>query len=160
MFRHKSSFRSVILTKLTENHRKVIKSSFEIFKKNGVPNAHNIFLRMFKEYPDYKNVWSQFKNMSDEELSQTPLLWKHATTFVFGLERVIRTMDDQEMMILMIHSTANQHKSWGLKKEHFFAMVHLITDILMEEKGEPDEKYAIMEAWESFYDVLGTLVEY
>uniref|UniRef100_A0A0N4Z3C4 MFS domain-containing protein n=1 Tax=Parastrongyloides trichosuri TaxID=131310 RepID=A0A0N4Z3C4_PARTI len=160
MFRHKSSFRSVILTKLTLKHREVIKQSFTIFQKNGVSNAHNVFVRMFKEYPDYKNVWSHFKDMSEEELVQTPLLWKHATSFVFGLERVIKTMDDEEMMILMINSTANQHKLWGLKKEHFYAMVHLITDVLMEEKGEPDEKYAIMEAWEAFYDVLGTLVEY
>uniref|UniRef100_A0AC35U4R9 GLOBIN domain-containing protein n=1 Tax=Rhabditophanes sp. KR3021 TaxID=114890 RepID=A0AC35U4R9_9BILA len=160
MFRHKSSFRSVILKKLTVGHRNTIKNSFAIFQKNGVPNAHNVFLRMFVEYPDYKNVWPQFKTMTEDELKSTPMLWRHATAFVYGLERVIKTMDDDEMMILMISSTAAQHKKWGLNGNHFSTMVHLITDILMEEKGEPDEKYAIMEAWESFYDVLGTLVEY
>lgn len=79
--------------------------------------------RLFSEFPAYKNIWPQFKQIPDSSLMNAPELTKHAAIYMRGLRTIIDNMDDDTRMTRALRKIAYAHVKWNIYKKHIIVSV-------------------------------------
>uniref|UniRef100_A0A0N4ZHE5 GLOBIN domain-containing protein n=1 Tax=Parastrongyloides trichosuri TaxID=131310 RepID=A0A0N4ZHE5_PARTI len=142
---------------ISEKDSKIIKETYEIYKKNGVDNTLKVFIRMFIEHPEYKVIWPQFREIPDSSFILSSALRKHAEVYVAGLSIIIDNIEDKEKMKILIKKIALAHVKWTIKKCHVDNMLPEILYVLKE--IVPNYNKEVECAWTILYNIIGDLLE-
>ncbi|TMS38185.1 hypothetical protein L596_004961 [Steinernema carpocapsae] len=144
--------------RLTARQRDIIQGTFTQMEKNAIPNALSILIRLFSEYPNYKNIWPQFRAIPDSALICAPELRRHATVYMKGLRTIIDAMDDDTKLTASLKRIAKAHIKWNIHKSHLMHMVQPVVEVVRETNGGlmTDE---IKTAWITLYDVIANLID-
>uniref|UniRef100_A0A1I7YVA0 GLOBIN domain-containing protein n=1 Tax=Steinernema glaseri TaxID=37863 RepID=A0A1I7YVA0_9BILA len=107
--------------RLTERQRDIIQETFTNMEKQAIPNALNILIRLFSDYPNYKRIWPQFRAIPDSALMCAPELRRHAQVYMKGLRTIIDAMDDDAKLTASLKRIAKAHIKWNIHKSHLMA---------------------------------------
>ncbi|KAK0390209.1 hypothetical protein QR680_019433 [Steinernema hermaphroditum] len=97
-------------------------------EQQAIPNALNILIRLFSDYPNYKNIWPQFRAIPDSALMYAPELRRHAQVYMTGLRTIIDAMDDDAKLTASLKRIAKAHIKWNIHKSHL--MVEVVIMVL------------------------------
>ncbi|KAK0398593.1 hypothetical protein QR680_002659 [Steinernema hermaphroditum] len=144
--------------RLTERQREIIQETFTKMEQQAIPNALNILIRLFSDYPNYKNIWPQFRAIPDSALMCAPELRRHAQVYMTGLRTIIDAMDDDAKLTASLKRIAKAHIKWNIHKSHLMHMVEPVVQVVRETNGGllTDE---MKHAWITLYDVIANLID-
>ncbi|CEF70839.1 Globin family and Globin-like domain and Globin, structural domain-containing protein [Strongyloides ratti] len=142
---------------ISEHYCKIIRDSFEVYKKNGLNNTLKVFIRMFSEHPEYKFIWPQFRQIPDSSFILSSALKQHAAVYFGGLKSIIENIDDKQKMDLIIKKIAYSHVKWEIKKSHIENMIPEILFVLKEILINYNKD--VEDAWTALYTIIGDLLE-
>ncbi|GMR48297.1 hypothetical protein PMAYCL1PPCAC_18492, partial [Pristionchus mayeri] len=144
--------------RLSEHHRKLIRDSYEFMRKEANRNGLGIFIRLFAEFPHYKSIWPNFREIPDSALISSDGLKNHARVYMAGLQHIVESLDEDATLGEAVHRIAMSHARWNIKKFHIESMVPELLDVLKECMGgtlSQDTAYA----WTTLYDIIGNLIQ-
>ncbi|KAK0390208.1 hypothetical protein QR680_019433 [Steinernema hermaphroditum] len=132
--------------------------TFTKMEQQAIPNALNILIRLFSDYPNYKNIWPQFRAIPDSALMYAPELRRHAQVYMTGLRTIIDAMDDDAKLTASLKRIAKAHIKWNIHKSHLMHMVEPVVQVVRETNGGllTDE---MKHAWITLYDVIANLID-
>uniref|UniRef100_A0AC34FA93 Globin family profile domain-containing protein n=1 Tax=Panagrolaimus sp. ES5 TaxID=591445 RepID=A0AC34FA93_9BILA len=146
------------VSRLNLERRELITESYEQMKRGSVNNALAVFVRMFAENPQYKNIWPQFRNIPDSSLISSDQLKNHAKVYFGGMKNIIESMNagDESEFRNMIRRMARSHAKFAVRKSHIIAMLPEFIAVL-KSCGVPITE-GIKDAWYTLFDVIGNLL--
>ncbi|KAF8372548.1 hypothetical protein PRIPAC_78977 [Pristionchus pacificus] len=104
--------------RLDARNRQLIRDSFEFMRAEKNRNGLGIFIRLFAEFPQYKNIWSNFRAIPDSSLISSDGLKNHASVYMAGLQHIVESLDDDATLGEAIQRIAMSHAKWKIKKYH------------------------------------------
>uniref|UniRef100_A0AC34RQD9 Globin family profile domain-containing protein n=1 Tax=Panagrolaimus sp. JU765 TaxID=591449 RepID=A0AC34RQD9_9BILA len=144
--------------RLDAKKRKIICESYVKVKDGGWNNGLMVFIRMFAENPQFKNIWPQFRAITDSSLISSEQLRNHAKIYFGGMNSIVTDMsgeDETEFRNLM-RRMARSHAKYGVNKKHIMAMLPEFLSMLRS--SGVDVTPEVEEAWSTMFDVIGNLV--
>ncbi|GMS96102.1 hypothetical protein PENTCL1PPCAC_18277, partial [Pristionchus entomophagus] len=144
--------------RLNEHHRKLICDSYEFMRTEANKNGLGIFIRLFAEFPHYKNIWPNFRQIPDSALISSDGLKNHAKVYMAGLQHIVESLEKDATLGEAVHRIAMTHSKWNIKKFHIESMIPELLDVLKECMGgtlPAETAYA----WTTLYDIIGNLIQ-
>ncbi|KAK6026254.1 globin [Ostertagia ostertagi] len=145
------------IARLTLDQRSMIRFSYSFMEAEATRNGLGLFVRLFAEFPQYKTIWPQFRQIPDSALISSDKLKNHATVYMAGLKEIVDVMDDNEKLIVATRRIAASHCKWSICKFHIQHMVPGLLEVLnicMGGQITPE----ISRAWETLYDIIGNMI--
>uniref|UniRef100_A0A914XR98 Globin family profile domain-containing protein n=1 Tax=Plectus sambesii TaxID=2011161 RepID=A0A914XR98_9BILA len=105
-------------SRITPEQRAIITDTFRMMEEDSRRNGINIFVRLFSEFPNYKDIWPQFQGITDSSLMGAAELHKHAVVYMHGLHTIIGSIDDDHTLAEQLRKIAQAHLRWGVRKFH------------------------------------------
>ncbi|GMT25025.1 hypothetical protein PFISCL1PPCAC_16322, partial [Pristionchus fissidentatus] len=144
--------------RLNAEHRKLIRDSYEFMKVEANKNGQGIFIRLFAEFPHYKTIWPNFREIPDSALISSDGLKNHARVYMAGLQHIVESLDDDSTLGEAVKRIAMTHTKWYIKKYHIESMVPELLDVLKECMGGTLPRETAF-AWTTLYDIIGNLIQ-
>ncbi|KAI6180885.1 GLOBIN domain-containing protein [Aphelenchoides besseyi] len=145
------------ISRLTAERVQIIKESFALMKRHFTHNGLTVFIRLFSEYPLYKDLWPQFRAIPDSALMYSMELKKHVQVYCRGFNRIIDALDKQEELQKLFQSLAKLHSKKAIFKAHIMNMHTEFMVVLRSQGVENTEQ--INDSWFTLFDVLGNMVD-
>ncbi|KAK0394845.1 hypothetical protein QR680_000964 [Steinernema hermaphroditum] len=142
---------------LTDEMKKIVRETFKQMEQESTKNGLNIFVRLFVEYPDYKEMWPQFRAIQDSALVSSDQLRQHAKIYMKGLHNVIGSLDDEAQLIKVLRKIADTHARHGVHQFHIHNMLPEVVAVLylcLHQKS-PE----VNEAWTQLFNVIGNVID-
>ncbi|KAI1713065.1 globin domain-containing protein [Ditylenchus destructor] len=148
----------VQVSRLTREQRDLLKESFQsVMEKNMVKTGMSIMLKLFADYPHYKNIWPQFRQIPDSSLMNADVLSKHAKVYMGGLRLIINSMDDDELLKRSLKRIACAHVRRSIHNSHIQHMLPSLLEVV--EENSPQFTLEIRESWTTLFDVIANLID-
>lgn len=112
---------------------------------------------MFSEHPEYKFIWPQFRQIPDSSFILSSALKQHAVVYLGGLKSIIKNINDEKKIDMIIKKIAFSHVKWDIKKSHIQNMLPEILFVLKEILINYNKE--VEDAWTSLYTIIGDLIE-
>ncbi|VDP29252.1 unnamed protein product [Heligmosomoides polygyrus] len=112
---------------------------------------------LFAEFPQYKGIWPQFRQIPDSSLISSDKLRSHATVYMAGLKKIVAVLDNNNELIEATQRIATSHCKWNICKFHIENMVPGLLEVLnlcMDGNMTPE----ISHSWETLYDIIGNMI--
>ncbi|KAK5971632.1 GLOBIN domain-containing protein [Trichostrongylus colubriformis] len=145
------------IARLSLEQRSLIRYSYSFMEAEATRNGLGLFVRLFADFPQYKSIWPQFRQIPDSALISSDQLRNHATVYMAGLKEIVGAMDDTEKLISATRRIAASHCKWSICKFHIEHMVPGLLEVLnicMNRQMTPE----ISHAWERLYDIIGNMI--
>ncbi|WKY06476.1 hypothetical protein Q1695_006570 [Nippostrongylus brasiliensis] len=145
------------IARLTQEQRTLIRQSFRFMELESTRNGLGLFVRLFAEYPQYKGIWPQFREIPDSALISSDKLRNHASVYMAGLKQIVAVLDDNDKLIEATRRIAASHCKWNICKFHIENMVPGLLEVLnlCMDGSLSDE---ISNAWNTLYDIIGNMI--
>uniref|UniRef100_A0AC34QAH0 Globin family profile domain-containing protein n=1 Tax=Panagrolaimus sp. JU765 TaxID=591449 RepID=A0AC34QAH0_9BILA len=144
------------IRRLSPEARVILKQTFHTMENRPIRCGLNIMIALFSEFPHYKNIWPQFRQIPDSSLMNAPELTKHAAIYMRGLRTIIENLDDDDRITKALRKIAHAHVKWGIYKKHIIHMLGPVLDQVQAYNGMTPE---IKDAWTVLYDVIANLID-
>ncbi|KAE9556448.1 hypothetical protein FO519_000333 [Halicephalobus sp. NKZ332] len=144
------------IARISPEARNILRKTFKPMESRPVRCGLSIMLALFSEFPNYKNIWPQFKQIPDSSLMNAPELTKHAAVYMRGLRTIIDNMDDDTRMTRALRKIAYAHVKWSVYKKH---ITHMLNPVLEQVQIHSGMNLEIKEAWTTLFDVIANLVD-
>ncbi|KAE9419966.1 hypothetical protein Angca_005772 [Angiostrongylus cantonensis] len=145
------------IARLTHDQRAMIRSSYTCMERESTRNGLGLFVRLFSEYPQYKNIWPQFREIPDSALISSDKLRNHGIVYMAGLKQVVAVLDDDDKLIEVAKRIARSHCKWNICKSHIENMVPSLLEVLnlcMDGEMTPE----MANSWTTLYDIIGNII--
>lgn len=76
-------------------------------------------LRLFHKNSETKNYFKRFRNMDDDQLSQSIQFRAHVINFMSGFNMAILHLEEPEVVIAMMNKLGESHNKLRIKGKHF-----------------------------------------
>ncbi|PAV78126.1 hypothetical protein WR25_01865 [Diploscapter pachys] len=106
------------LNQLTPEYRRLIINTFPAFNDSYGRNGMSFFARYFAEYPDYKNIWPNFRGVQDSAIVSSEQLRKHAIKFMHGLKEIVDNLESDEKLVETTKKICKKHVTLGVNRMH------------------------------------------
>ncbi|KAI1713830.1 globin domain-containing protein [Ditylenchus destructor] len=148
----------VQVSRLTREQRDLLKESFQnVMEKNMVKIGMSIMLKLFINYPHYKNIWPQFRQIPDSSLMNATELNKHAKVYMGGLRLIINSMDDDELLKRSLKRIACAHVKRSIHNSHILHMLPSLLEVVEENSTQFTTE--IRQSWTTLFDVIANLID-
>ncbi|KAI6218647.1 GLOBIN domain-containing protein [Aphelenchoides fujianensis] len=148
---------AVEVSRLTPERIKIIRETFAVMKRHFTHNCLSLFLRLFSEYPLYKDIWPQFRAIPDSSLMYSQELKKHVQMFSRGFNSIVEKLENGDELQELLRKYAKLHSKRSIYKTHIMNM-HTEYMIVLRSLGV-ESKADIEDAWHTFFDAIGNLVD-
>ncbi|CAI4227116.1 unnamed protein product [Auanema sp. JU1783] len=143
---------------MTRSDRRLVQDGFNELKRCATPNGLALFVKLFSEHPEYKDIWPQFRAIPDSSLLSSDVLRNHATVYMRGLQEIVNSIDDDSTLRQSTRKIALSHLKWNIHKKHIQHMVPELLAVLSHiREGNVTEEEK--EAWRKLYDIIGNLID-
>lgn len=82
--------------------------------------------RLFSNFPEYKNIWPQFRGIPDSSIITASVVKKHGLVYMNGLKTIIDSIQNEEKLNETISKITAAHLKWHIYKYHIMVSVHLL----------------------------------
>ncbi|VDM54170.1 unnamed protein product [Angiostrongylus costaricensis] len=145
------------IARLTHDQRAMIRSSHACMERESTKNGLGLFVRLFSEYPQYKSIWPQFREIPDSALISSDKLRNHGVVYMAGLKQVVAELDDDDKLIEIAKRIAGSHCKWNICKFHIENMVPSLLEVLNLCMGS-EMTSEIADSWTTLYDIIGNII--
>ncbi|KAJ1351683.1 Globin, partial [Parelaphostrongylus tenuis] len=139
--------------RLTWQQRRLIMETFKLLDSDPVKTGLRILIKLFSEYPQYKQVWPQFRQIPDSSIMHSDQLREHASVYMCWLRSTVHSMSDDDKLIPQMIRIAKVHKNRNVHRGDLMNMLHPLLETLKEcvngEMAEGSET-----AWTTFLEVI------
>lgn len=104
--------------RLTESQRMLLVDTFTEVEHNAVKNGLKMLVKLFSDYPEYKQIWPQFRAIPDSSLMNAIQLRRHASVYMCGLGAIIHSMKHENDLAVQINRIAKAHIKWNVHRMH------------------------------------------
>ncbi|ETN74914.1 globin [Necator americanus] len=146
------------VNRLQDSQRQIIIDTFTKMEQSPIKTGLKILVKMFAEYPQYKQIWPQFRAIPDSSLMNAIELRRHASVYMCGLGAIIHSMNNENDLALQMNRIAKAHIKWNVHRKHVIHMLEPVLD-LVEECNDGKLDYETKEAWTTLYNVIADLIE-
>ncbi|KAH7713618.1 CRE-GLB-14 protein [Aphelenchoides avenae] len=146
----------VEVARLTPRQREVIQNTFKCLNTRLIKCGMEVMLRLFADYPQYKNIWPQFRQIPDSSLMSAVQLNKHASIYMGGLRTIIENMDDDKNLNRVLRRIAYAHVKWNIYKYHLMNMLQPLLEVIRESAYMDEE---VRTSWTTLFDVIANLID-
>ncbi|KAF1756507.1 hypothetical protein GCK72_012960 [Caenorhabditis remanei] len=146
------------MERLTERQKQIFVETFPVVYKDFRRNGLVLFAKYFSEFPHYKNIWPQFRNLQDSALLASNELANHCSVYMSGLKEIVEVMDDEEKLTYFMARIARSHVKWNINKYHITNMLEGV-DAVLKRSFEEKLTDEIVDAYHTLYDVIGNLLD-
>ncbi|CAJ0932851.1 unnamed protein product, partial [Mesorhabditis belari] len=141
---------------LTEEQREAIKQSHKKLAESAAKYGNELFIRLFSDFPDYKDIWPRFRALPDSSLVGSDQMRSHASVYMKGIETIVSKIDDDVALQEVLRKIASSHVRFNITKAHVEHMVPCLLEVLRLSNGSiSDETRA---AWTRLYDNFGEIL--
>ncbi|VDL79227.1 unnamed protein product [Nippostrongylus brasiliensis] len=145
------------LDRLSEHQRQIIIETFAEMEHHAVKNGLKMLVKLFSEYPNYKQIWPQFRAIPDSSLMNAIALRRHASVYMCGLGAIIHSMKHENELALQMTRIAKAHIKWNVHRSHVVHMLDPVLDIVQE--CNPNYNNEMKQAWTTLYHIIADLIE-
>ncbi|PAV76118.1 hypothetical protein WR25_14241, partial [Diploscapter pachys] len=112
----------------------------------------------FAEYPDYKNIWPNFRGVQDSAIISSEQLRKHAIKFMHGLKEIIDNLDSDERLVETTKKICKRHVTLGVNRMH---VEHMVPELLVSLKHclGPAMCEQTELAWRALFNCISTILQ-
>ncbi|EYC43805.1 hypothetical protein Y032_0480g2236 [Ancylostoma ceylanicum] len=146
------------VNRLADKQRSIIIETFTKMELNPVKMGLKILVKMFAEYPQYKQIWPQFRAIPDSSLMNAIELRRHASVYMCGLGAIIHSMKNENDLAVQMNRIAKAHIKWNVHRTH---VIHMLEPVLEVVKECNDGKLntETEQAWTTLYHLIADLIE-
>ncbi|CAD5218667.1 unnamed protein product [Bursaphelenchus okinawaensis] len=144
-------------SRLTPRKCEILTETFTLLKRHLVHNIQTLFIRIFSEYPTYKDIWPQFRAIPDSSLMYSNELKKHVHVFCKGLTAIMNSLHTEKELYVILRKLAKAHARKNVYKNHIMNMLPELLAVLKSNGVDVNED--VKEAWTTLFDVIGNLVD-
>ncbi|CAD5226040.1 unnamed protein product [Bursaphelenchus xylophilus] len=144
-------------SRLTPRKCEILLETFTALKRHLVHNIQTLFIRLFSEYPTYKDIWPQFRAIPDSSLMYSNELKKHVHVFCKGLTMIINSLNTEKELYVVLRKLAKAHARKNVYKNHIMNMLPELLNVMKSNGIDVNDD--VKEAWTTLFDVLGNLVD-
>lgn len=83
--------------------------------------------RLFSEYPQYKNIWPQFRDIPDSSLMFSNELRKHVNVYGKGMNQIINALHSEKELYVILRKLAKAHAKKAVFKAHVMVGQSIVT---------------------------------
>ncbi|EFO15896.1 hypothetical protein LOAG_12613 [Loa loa] len=113
--------------------------------------------RLFSDFPEYKQIWPQFRGIPDSLIITANEVKGHGLVYMAGLKSIIDNIKNEEKLVKTISKITLAHLKWHICKDHIMNMLKEVIVIL---QADPHcQGRDVEEAWFTLFDVIGNLVD-
>jgi hypothetical protein len=84
-----------------------------------MPTICTFSSRLFTDFPEYKNHFRQFRELSIEQLKTHKKMQAHALTVMHALESWVENLTDLDILVELVRKNALRHEGRNLSKKEF-----------------------------------------
>ncbi|XP_023321165.1 globin-like [Eurytemora carolleeae] len=116
----------------------------------------NIFLRMFKHYPEFRSQYFGFlATLREDELRKSPRLNSHASGVLLGVTQIINGLDNQLIVEDVASKFAVSHFKRGVRAKNVRVLTNIIVEYLQETGGLSDRASgAFKKMFDKFLEII------
>ncbi|CAJ0576791.1 unnamed protein product, partial [Mesorhabditis spiculigera] len=141
---------------LTDDQRQAIKVSYAKLAENPTKYGNELFIRLFADFPDYKDIWPRFRAIPDSSIVGSDQLRTHATVYMKGLGTIVSKIENEEELQDIIKKIAQAHIKFNISRSHVEHMAPCLLAVLKNANGSIDP--GTKEAWEAFFEIFGDVL--
>uniref|UniRef100_A0A0R3RLX9 GLOBIN domain-containing protein n=1 Tax=Elaeophora elaphi TaxID=1147741 RepID=A0A0R3RLX9_9BILA len=145
------------LKRLSAKQRCIIQETFKYLYNDCDKNGHKIFILLFSDFPEYKQIWPQFRGIPDSSIITACAVKNHGSVYMAGLRTIIDSMQDEEKLVETISKITAAHLKWRIYKYHIMNMLKEV--IVTLQSYPPCQGKEVEDAWFILFDVIGNLVD-
>lgn len=82
------------------------------------PTEPSEIFRLFSNFPEYKEIWPQFRGIPDSAIISAEAVKRHGFTYMAGLKTIVDNMENEDQMAEMVARIAISHLKWNICKQH------------------------------------------
>ncbi|KAL4001909.1 Globin family protein [Acanthocheilonema viteae] len=143
--------------RLSNKQRRIIQETFKYLYSDPKKNGHKIFILLFSDFPEYKDIWPQFRGIPDSSIITADEVKKHGLVYMNGLKAIIDSMQNEEKLIKTISKITTAHLKWHIYKYH---IMHMLKEVITILQSYPHcQGKDVEEAWFTLFDMIGNLVD-
>ncbi|XP_060522783.1 globin-like isoform X2 [Cylas formicarius] len=135
------------VTGLTTRDKYLVKTSWAKLAKTPTDSGVALLLLFFKKFPQYVELFP-FKDTPYDELKTSKKFRAHCTSVVYGLSAIIDAINDNDLLIQLLHKTGSSHKLRSVTQQGFEDL-KAVTIELFSSIMKPDE----VAAWKKTLEV-------
>uniref|UniRef100_A0A915ISB0 Globin family profile domain-containing protein n=1 Tax=Romanomermis culicivorax TaxID=13658 RepID=A0A915ISB0_ROMCU len=148
-----------ILDTITDGEIEILQTTFQDLlstdmKKIGMDS----FLVLMSHYPQYKQLWSQFRFIPDSSLINAPELQNFAQIYMGSLQCVITQFSDRQLIIETLERISKAHFNKKIKRYHIEHLLPCFLEI-MERKNKGPLDNEVKKAWSNLFSIIASIVE-
>nr|KAG5711459.1 hypothetical protein BaRGS_025886 [Batillaria attramentaria] len=146
------------VTGLSEEDRTAIRDSWTLVNKDAQGNGVAFMLRFFEEYPDNQEFFTEFRDLSPDELRENQGLQQHAMRVMRALTCIVESIDDAHVLISVLHKTVDSHLTRGIRVAQFTELFDVFARFIADGLGDQFTP-AMATAWQTAAAAILTVVE-
>ncbi|KAH3857697.1 globin-like [Dreissena polymorpha] len=145
-------------TGLLASQKVVIATSWAVMMENPTENGVEMFVRLFKNYPDVQGHFAKLSTLSVEELKRSPVLIAHAQKALAAINHLVDSLDEPGELVASIQNLAQDHQHRGVTSDDFKIVLSTLQSHLAHVlKDRYDDVTAT--AWKQCCDVIWSVVD-
>lgn len=127
------------ITGLTSKQKHIVKSTWNILKKDPKSHGVNLFLtwarireswiwwrnpflfRFFKYHPGYQKYFP-FKDVPTDELADSKIFQAHCLNVIYALSAIVDNVDNSEIMVSLLKKNGESHRRRNVPAEAYWVM--------------------------------------
>ena len=144
-------------TGLTPKEKELVQKSWSLVKTDLRGNGTDLFLLLFKEYPEAKSFFP-FRDVPDEDLPTNGKFKAHAVTVMYSIGSLIDHLNENEILIGLLQKTGESHGKRSIPETAYWELKKVIL-LLLKNKLKSDVFTKEVEAaWDKTLTVAMTVV--
>ncbi|XP_076312150.1 globin 1 [Tachypleus tridentatus] len=144
-------------TGLTLRDKQHIRKTWSIIQKDLKGNGIELFIRLFTEYPDYKQLFKSVANVPWEQLRDSKKLEAHALSVMYTINSWVDNLDDVGCILELLTKTAENHRRRQITAEQFENLALVMVNLLQDVLGSHITPSAV-ESWKKALNVINNII--
>lgn len=143
-------------TGMTDREKKLVRSSWQRFCDVNQDYGMLLFMGMFTNHPEYLELFKHFKGRDLRSLHNDPKFRAHASAVGHQLSAMVESLDDPEVLVVLIQKNALSHTTRNVKPTNFEGLFEAV----IEEMAASERslmKTATVSAWEKLFETVNLI---
>ncbi|EDO43247.1 predicted protein [Nematostella vectensis] len=102
---------------LDAKETQLVRKTWAILGDRQVEVGKSLFLRFFEEHPTSKDLFPEFRNISNEKIAESPALYGHARRVMKSVDNAVASIENVQVYSAYLYELGTRHQTRQLSEE-------------------------------------------